>query len=71
MSKKREDLSQDYRALARLYSVLSYDVLVFCGHLWLRWLIHPSVKTGSLFLQNRIYGVQSTKQNCEAHSLGY
>lgn len=71
MIEKGEDVSKDYRALARLYSVLSYDALVFCGHLLLRWLICPSVKTSSLFFQNRIYGVQSTKQTCEACSLGY
>jgi len=70
MSKKREDLSQDCRALARLYSVLSYDALMFRGRLLLRWLICPSVKTGSLFLHNRIYGVQSAEQTRGARSLG-
>lgn len=50
MNEKREDLPKDSRALAGLYSVLSCDVRVFCGHLLLRWLIGPFVKTSSLFL---------------------
>lgn len=60
MNEKREDLPKDCRALAGLHSVLSCDVRVFYGHLLLRWLICPFVKTSSLFLQNRIYELHST-----------
>lgn len=45
--------------------------LIFCGHLLLTRFICPSVKAGSLFLQDRIYGAQRTKETCEARLLGY